>query len=252
MTEFPSTGVTGKIKQLLQKIRDIGMPKKITVAWLKSIGFTSSNDPTLIPILKFIGLSDANGNPTDIWSQYRGNDYRAVLGSAIKKGYYELFSVYSDANAREQKDLYHFFSTKSQAGKQTIEITIRTFKALCDEADFSQDSAEAIVATFAPSPVASAPIRQNGGQIVSTPAYQSLGGGHRYILIFKFTFLPIRLANKSKRYLRVWRSTYTGAKRFNKWMSSASFPSRRRYKTKLTIKSVRRPRGYARQRNLLF
>ena len=63
MAEYAYTTVTGKIKQLLEKIRAVGVPQKVTVSWLKTIGFTSSNDKTLIGVIKFVGLTDQSGVP---------------------------------------------------------------------------------------------------------------------------------------------------------------------------------------------
>lgn len=39
MADFIYTTVPGKIKELLQKIREVGVPPKVTVQWLKTVGF---------------------------------------------------------------------------------------------------------------------------------------------------------------------------------------------------------------------
>jgi hypothetical protein len=138
MAEFAYTTVPGKIKTLLGKIRQTGVPTKVTMQWLKTLGFTSSNDQSLISVLKFVGLTDSSGVPTSVWTNYRGANNRSVLGKAIRTGYSELFSVYPDAYQRSQSDLDHVFSTTSTGGKQVIGKTISTFKALVEEADFSE------------------------------------------------------------------------------------------------------------------
>ena len=84
MGDFAYTVVPGKIKPLLTKIRIVGIPPKVTVQWLKTIGFTSSNDNTLIGVLRLIGLTDPNNIPTAKWTQFRGGDYKSVLGDAIR------------------------------------------------------------------------------------------------------------------------------------------------------------------------
>ncbi len=137
MGNFSYSVVPGKIKPLMAKIRTVGVPTKVTVQWLKSVGFKSSNDKTLIGVLKFIGFIDASGVPTDRWSQYRGGAHKRVLGDAIRQGYSDLFAVYADANQRSQTDLDHVFSTSSSGGKQVIAKTIATFRALVEEAEFS-------------------------------------------------------------------------------------------------------------------
>jgi hypothetical protein len=137
MADFVYTTVPGKIKTLLAKIRQVGVPPKATVQWLKTLGFSSSNDSTLLGVLKFVGLIDSNSVPTPAWASYRGSNYKSVLGDAIRRGYAELFSVYPDADRRSQTELDHVFSTNSTGGKQVVAKTIGTFKALADEAEFS-------------------------------------------------------------------------------------------------------------------
>lgn len=137
MAEVTYTTVPGKIKPLLSKIREVGIPQKATLQWLKSIGFRSSNDASLLGILKLIGLVDGSGVPTPRWSRYRGANHDEVLGDLIREGYAELFAVYPDAWQRSASDLEHVFSTSSSAGKQVISKAVSTFKNLCDDAKFS-------------------------------------------------------------------------------------------------------------------
>jgi Family of unknown function (DUF5343) len=85
MVEYAYTPVTGKLKSLLEKIRSVGVPAKITVGWLKSLGYTSSNDSTLPGVLKFVGLIDSNNIPTSTWTAYRGAYHRKVLADAIRR-----------------------------------------------------------------------------------------------------------------------------------------------------------------------
>lgn len=137
MADFAYTTVPGKVKPLLDKIRGIGIPPKATVQWLKTIGFKSSNDTTLLGILKVAGLVDSGSVPTPVWTSYRGAMHRRVLGEAIQKGYAELFGVYPDAWQRSNSDLEHVFATSTTAGKQVISKTVASFKALCECADFA-------------------------------------------------------------------------------------------------------------------
>jgi len=136
MGEFTYTTVPGKIKTLLEKVRQVGIPQKATVQWLKTIGFKSSNDTTLLGVLKTVGLVDSSGVPTSVWSSYRGAHHRKVLGNAIRTGYAELFAVYPDAWQRANSEIEHVFSTSSSAGKQVIAKTVATFKALCECGEF--------------------------------------------------------------------------------------------------------------------
>jgi len=141
--DFTYTTVPGKIKPLLEKLRHVGIPPKATLQWLKSLGFKSSNDSTLIGVLKTAGLIDSSGVPTSIWSSYRGTHHKKTLGDALRTGYAELFAVYPDAWQRPNSDLEHVFSTSSSAGKQVIAKTVATFKALCECAEFGPPGEQA-------------------------------------------------------------------------------------------------------------
>ena len=141
MAAYPYTLVTGKLKGLLHKVRTTGIPTKLGVAHLKTLGFTSSNDTAMVGVLKFIGLVDSGGIPTELWSEYRGQYHRKVLAKGIRQGYADLFTVYPDANARSTAELTHVFSTSSTGGEAVIKATVQTFKALVEEADFDATSA---------------------------------------------------------------------------------------------------------------
>lgn len=138
MADFSYTTVPGKIGALLEKIRGVGIPPKATVQWMKQVGFTSSNDSSLLTVLKQVGLIDGSSTPTARWQSYRGANHKRVLGDAIREGYKELFAVYPDAWKRTQQELEHVFSTSSSAGKQVIGKTVTTFKNLCANAEFAE------------------------------------------------------------------------------------------------------------------
>lgn len=137
LATFAYSTVPGKIGTLLEKIQEVGIPKKATLEWLKSLGFTSSNDGTLIPVLKQVGLVDGSGVPTQRWKDFRGKDGKQALADAIRTGYADLFATYPDADKRPNSDLDAFFKTHTDAGQQAIDKTVRTFKALAGAADFS-------------------------------------------------------------------------------------------------------------------
>lgn len=136
MTDVTYTTVPGKIPALLSKVKQVGVPSKVTQAWLKTIGFPSSNDRSLVGVLRVAGLIDANGVPTDRWGPFRGAKGKEVLGDGIRNGYAELYSVYPDAHSRSTTELEHVFSSSSKAGKQAISKAVSTFKNLVSEAEF--------------------------------------------------------------------------------------------------------------------
>lgn len=171
MAEFAYTTVPGKIKPLLEKIRGVGIPPKATVQWLKTIGFTSSNDAGLLGMLRVAGLVDGTNIPTPTWSSYRGATHRRVLGDALRSGYAELFAVYPDAWQRSSTELEHVFATSTSAGKQVISKTVASFKALCECADFGPVGQQPEQAMHTTGPL-HAPVAGHG----STSGAQPSGG----------------------------------------------------------------------------
>jgi Family of unknown function (DUF5343) len=142
MTDVVYTTVPGKIGSLLTKIRSVGVPTKVTNGWLKTIGFTSSNDGSLIGVLKVVNLIDQSGVPTPTWSQYRGANHKEILGQAIRDGYSELYAVYPNAHEHPNIDLENVFSTSTKGGKQVISKIVSTFRGLADQATFDATDAE--------------------------------------------------------------------------------------------------------------
>lgn len=140
MSDVVYTTVPGKIPGLLAKLRQVGVPSKVTHAWLKTIGYTSSNDGSLVGVLRIAGLIDGNGVPTERWSKFRGAQGKAALGEGIRSGYNELYAVYPDAHQRSNTDLEHVFSSSSKAGKQAISKAVSTFKNLVSEAEFDAEA----------------------------------------------------------------------------------------------------------------
>lgn len=142
MADVVYTTVPGNVGTLLGKIRTVGIPPKVTNAWLKTIGFTSSNDGSLIGVLKYIGFIDASGVPTPRWTQYRGAKHKETLGQAIREGYADLYAVYPDAHEQSNTDLENVFSTSTKGGKQVISKIVSTFRGLADQATFSDKGGE--------------------------------------------------------------------------------------------------------------
>ena len=143
-TEYQYAAVPDKLKEFLEKIHNktIGIPEKATYAWLESLGYKSSNDRSILRVLRFIGFIDEKGVPTDSWRLYRGAKHRQVLGKAVYTAYGELFSTYPRACEMSDADLESFFATKTSGGKQVVSRLVRTFKVLCALSDFSETGLE--------------------------------------------------------------------------------------------------------------
>ena len=138
MADFPYAAVPNKLSVLLEKIQTVGVPAKADTSWLKTHGFKSSNDPSALRVLEFIGFIDSTKQPTDSWKNYRHKGQsNSVLGAAIRQGYSVLFEDLPEAHQSSDDDLKNFFRVHSTAGEQAISRTVKTFQTLCSMADFS-------------------------------------------------------------------------------------------------------------------
>ena len=139
MPDFPYSTVIGKLKTFFEKIQTIGIPDTANTKWLPSIGFRSSNDPSILTVARFIGFIDQSAKPTQYWRDYRDKSRSSqVMADCLRRSYDELFNTYPDAYNRSDEELKNFFSTKTSAGDQAVIKTVGTFKALCSLADFTQ------------------------------------------------------------------------------------------------------------------
>jgi Family of unknown function (DUF5343) len=144
MATAPYTPQPNNLPKFLTHIRSAGVPQKVTQTYLESVGFKTKNDRYIIAVLKAIDFLDANGVPTNRWKAYRDTAKGpGVLAAAIVHGYSGLFQTYPDAYRRDNEALRNYFSTHfSNLGESTLNLVVRTFKALADAADFENPAAE--------------------------------------------------------------------------------------------------------------
>ncbi len=140
MADYPYSAVPRKLREVLLKIQSLGIPAKVNLKWLESIGYKSKNDRSMITVLKFIKFINAPGDPSELWKQYRGSDKEKVLARGIRESYSELFATYPDAFKRSSSELENFFGIYTTAGKQVIGKTVNTFRTLCELAKFDEDA----------------------------------------------------------------------------------------------------------------
>jgi hypothetical protein len=181
MADVPAyTTVPGRIPELLTKVRQVGVPDKVTHEWLRSIGLRSSNDRSLVGVLQQIGFIDASKSPHPSLAPVPRQGSSKVLGRAVREGYSDLYAMFPEAHAQDAQTLSHWFSEKSNAGQQAVSKSVSTFKKLSAEAEFnglegdhqaSEPDAEASQqpdsSALSPTTVTSTTARRGGGEGVT-------------------------------------------------------------------------------------
>lgn len=137
-SSFSYTSVPNSLRQFLKGVPNRGVPGKVNPEHLKSIGLKEVNDKTIIRVLKFVGLLNGDGSPSEAYKEFRDRSRGPVLlAKEIRRAYKELFETYPDAQAQNDENLRNFFTGKTNLGKAAISFIVGTFKVLCEFGDFS-------------------------------------------------------------------------------------------------------------------
>lgn len=159
--KYPYTYSVEKLPTLLHHIREAGPPPALSQSYLAKAGFASSNDRSLIPVLKFVGLLDSKSVPTPEYSSYRDETTGdSLLASLIRAAYAGLFDMYGNAQDRDDAALKNFFRKDAEVSDKVAARMMSTFRALCKAASF--DGGESQV-TLAPKENIGSEVAHDGG-----------------------------------------------------------------------------------------
>lgn len=160
------TNNVGNLTRLFEAIRSAGVPERVTFEFLKTLGFTSSNDRPIISVLKAIGFLDGTGTPTAAYRAYRDQSRSAkVLAEALRTAYSDIFLANTKAHELPTEKLHGIIAAKTSKGDQVVRLIAATFKTLAKMADFSEDETQSAVFEQQPSQQVSPPPRvENTGE----------------------------------------------------------------------------------------
>ena len=127
-----------KVQAIMTKIIAGTAPEKFTTAHLKTIGFGSSNDRAMVPLLKDLGFLSAEGVPTQRYHDYR-NSARSknVLGEALKDAYPEIFHITESPSQDDKPAIQGLFKSTHNVSDQVAGFMANTFLVLLEIADVS-------------------------------------------------------------------------------------------------------------------
>ncbi len=122
-------------------------PERFSVKFLENLGFTSTNDRLFIGILKDLGFLNRDGGPQPRYFEFLDRSRsKQTLAAGIREAFGELFAINTKANELNVEDVKNKLRTL-YAGKKTdlvIGNIAKTFRALCDYADFETDGTEPV------------------------------------------------------------------------------------------------------------
>lgn len=128
----------GSIPKVLEAIKKAGVPARFSIDFLNGLGFTSSNDRSLISVFKGLGLIDSNGVPTDVYREYMDRTRaKVLLARQIRVAYAGLFELNTQANNLSSDELKGKLASLTAQTENVVKLMVGTFVALVKEADFT-------------------------------------------------------------------------------------------------------------------
>lgn len=145
---------------IMNSILGARAPERFTNKFLEDLGYKSSNDRLITGVLKALGLLGDTGEPTQRYYDFLDQTQsKKIVAIGIQEAYEDLFNLNKDAQNLSQEEVKNKLKTltQGQKGDKVIESMARTFKTLCEYADWTELSNP--VANSASKPVV--PIERN-------------------------------------------------------------------------------------------
>lgn len=115
-------------------------PDRFTNKFLEDLGYKSSNDRLVVGVLKALGLLTETGEPTQRYYSFLDQTQsKKIVAIGIQEAYEDLFNIKRDAQNMTQEEVKNKLKTLTQGSKgdKVIDNMARTFKTLCDYADWN-------------------------------------------------------------------------------------------------------------------
>ena len=123
---------------ILDKIQHAAVPEAFGYDFLRDLGFTSSNDRSIVKLFKYLGFLDASGRTQTSYKDFVDNTKtKLVLAERLKSAFDDLYTSNKKAQDMTVEQLKGWFRSKTGKGDAVAKKMATTFKTLADYADFS-------------------------------------------------------------------------------------------------------------------
>lgn len=137
---------TKNLNPIMNKIVDGVAPPKFNVDHLKSMGFSSSTDRGIIPLLKDLGFLSAEGVPLPRYHAYRDRSRnKAVMAEALREAYEDVFHIREVPTAADRSAIEGLFKSKHNSTDKVAQLQAMTFYALLGLADMKAPAASPVL-----------------------------------------------------------------------------------------------------------
>jgi len=146
-TELPYMHSATNLSGILDRIRSAATPPKFTHEFLKSnLGFGSSNDRSVIKVLKQLKFLTADAVPTERYNAYRGHSSGRPIADGLREGWGPLFLSDERVYEKSGTELEGIVKNVTGSGDAVAKKVAKTFKTLAEKADWTESSDESQLA----------------------------------------------------------------------------------------------------------
>lgn len=131
---------TKNFDAIMNSILAARAPERFTNKFLEDLGFKSSNDRLIMGVLKGLGFLNETGEPTQRYYDFLDQTQsKQILAQGIQEAYEDLFNLRRDAQNMPQEEVKNKLKTltQGQKGEKVVELMAKTFKTLCDYAEWN-------------------------------------------------------------------------------------------------------------------
>lgn len=131
---------TKNFEGIMNSIIGARAPERFTIRFLEDLGYKSNADRLILGVLKALGLLTDTGEPTQRYYDFLDQTQsKKIIAIGIQEAYEDLFNLNKDAHKLSQDEVKNKLKTltQGQKGDKVIDSMARTFRTLCDYADWS-------------------------------------------------------------------------------------------------------------------
>jgi len=137
-TNVPYMPSVKNLTKILDAVQHAAVPRAFGYDFLKDLGFTSSNDRSIIKVFKYLGFLDASGRPQSSYREFVDHTRtKSVLAERLKAALDDLYTSHKKAHEKSVDELKGWFKSKTGKGDAVAKKMATTFKNLASYADFS-------------------------------------------------------------------------------------------------------------------
>ena len=165
--------------KILDSIQHAAVPETFTYEFLKDLGYSSSNDRSILKIFKYLGFLDASGRPQSSYRDFVDHTKtKHILAERMQAAYDDLYKSNKNAHTKSVDDLKGWFKSKTGKGDAVATKIATTFKTLATYADFTKakptTTKESKTVPVEPAPASTA-----------QPEMPSMSGENKFGLVYR-------------------------------------------------------------------